>query len=217
MRSLLSGMLSVALLLAASSASALPDTDDLVNWTETEIGADFSLMSFQSDPDSVFELSGGFTEPVISIEEIFSGSPVSFAIGTILTVTIPNFFDPLPTKDFWVELRGGNGGAQGAERPVVISLVGSDSPFPSGGGSAPVFGSFVSSSGGCDGGIGCIEEQRWLLEPNPDFETFSVYIPTAYEFLGATIITQSVPEPGSLAMVASGLLGLALAGRRRAA
>ena len=210
MRSWMAGILTTALLLtAAAPASALPSTDDLVNWTETWINGNYELEEFTFDEDSEYSL-GAFDTPVINFDAVLAGTQV---LGTIITVTLPNFFDPLPEKNIYIAFEGGNGGAQGNDFPFVTSIIGSDSEYPGGGGSVPVFGSLV------DGSVMCTSmlcEQEWLIEPNPDFETITAFIPTAFEFTSMHIVTQSVPEPGVTALFGIGVLGLAMAGRRRA-
>ena len=214
MRSLFAGILSAALLFVAgpSGANALPA--NAVNWTETWIefdGQEFIISGFAFDDDSPYDLVP--FDPTVQADFVsFTLSTSTFLVGAIVEVTIPNFFDPLPTKLVDVVFIGANGGAAGLELPRVLDIIGADAPFfPPPGPALPVYGEFLSAT--------CAPErcdEHWVMHPNPDFETVKVFIPTAFEFVSMHIVTQSVPEPGALALVAVGLVGLLAAGRRRA-
>jgi hypothetical protein len=51
--------------------------------------------------------------------------------------------------------------------------------------------------------------------PNPDWEVVKIFAPTAFELDDIMIYTKSIPEPGTAALMAAGLFGLGMAGRRR--
>lgn len=210
--------------LVVAPASANTTYDDPTNWTETWIedtggGEGFPvpmLTMFMYDDESPYDLVDldPFNTPDVIDDPIVFNDFVSFdgaVIGVIVQVVIPNFFDPLPIKWIGVVFEGNNGEAAGADLPRVLDIIGADAPFDHPGPALPVIGELVESD--CNS-TQCIE--RWVLHPNPDFETVKVFIPTGFEFSSMHIFTQSVPAPGALALVGSGLLGLLLLGRRRA-
>jgi hypothetical protein len=213
MRSRFAGLLSAVLLFVALPSGATALSSDLVNWTETWIefdGEEFVITGFEFDENSVFELVS--FDPFIQTDFVLFGlSTSTLLVGAIVEITIPNFFDPLPTKLIDIVFHGSNDGAAGLELPRVLDIIGADAPFfPPPGPALPVVAEFVSatcSSTQCD--------EHWVMHPNPDFETVKVFIPTGFEFLSMHITTQSVPEPGALALVGGGLLGLLAAGRRQ--
>ena len=207
MRARFLGLGLAVLLLGAPSASAIPAADEVVNWTLTFIGGDFALQAFLFDEESPWELS--FEEPIIHANPVFDGDSL---VGTVLQVTLPNFFDPLPEKNVYLAFSGVHSGPGDPEAPYVIAVTGADAPFGGGGPAVPVIGTFVA--GECHSDNLC--EEEWRLRPNPDFETITAFIPEDFAFTELEILTQSVPEPGLLALVGGGVLGLLAAGRRRA-
>jgi hypothetical protein len=57
--------------------------------------------------------------------------------------------------------------------------------------------------------------EAWEMFPNPDWEVVKIFAPLAFELQSITIETQSIPEPGTAALLLVGLFGLGLAGRCR--
>ena len=107
----------VALLLVTGPASA----NTVVNWTETWIefdGEEWQVTGFMWDQDSEFDIvdldpvgtPGVIDDPIILAATIVDFQ--EFAIGTVLEVVVPNFFDPLPKKIVELLFIGQNGGAQ---------------------------------------------------------------------------------------------------------
>jgi len=213
MRSVVRGLLFLVLMVSVApqaGASSIPL--GLVNWTETWVdfdGEEFVVSGFEFDEESDFDLVD--FDPVVQTDFV---SFSTFVVGAIVEVTIPNFFDPLPLKLVDIVFEGANGGASGLDLPRVLDIIGADAPFfPPPGPALPVFGEFMS--GECTS-TRC--EEHWKMHPNPDFETVKVFIPIGFEFVSMHITTQSVPvpEPETLALFGSGVLGLLVAGRRRA-
>jgi len=217
MRRLATGaLLPLLLLVLAAPASAGTLNDDLVNWTETwiEFEEGWTISSFLYDEESDYELTN--FDPVLSTDDILAGSA---PVGTLFEITIPNFFDPLPTKLVDVHFVGLNSGAQGSELPSVLSIIGADAPFEGPPGPAlPVFGSLM------DDGVELRDTpdgrdwiEHWELGPNPDFETVLMFVPIGFELQSIHITTQSIPEPSTLALLATGAALLAFRARRRSA
>ena len=51
--------------------------------------------------------------------------------------------------------------------------------------------------------------------PNPDWEVVKIFVPEAFELQSIKIVTQSIPEPGTVALLVVGLLGLGRASRHQ--
>lgn len=197
-------VMSLAALLAPAAVSA----NGLgANWTTTLYDAGAGIMTFESDPLSIYDLSNFEVE--LSTTDIFTGG--GSVVGTLFEFVIPNFIDTLPRKDIVVTMTGQNAGAGLFERAGVLSIVGADSDS---GSSLPTFGSLVSSNGGPVGGNFIITE-AWEMFPNPDFEIVEIFVPVAFELASIQIDTASVPIPGAAWMFGSALAGLVLVRRRQ--
>lgn len=193
----------LAVLLVASGAA---QAQGLVEWmgnngTLTTFDVDTQDLQFASDPNSEFAIDPNQLE--LLQNEIIGA-------GTLYEFVIPNFFDPLPKKIIFIQMTGSNLGAIGAELPYVLDIIGSDSPYPDGGPSVPVLASYIDGTSGSGSVI-----EAWEMFPNPDWEVVKLFAPTAFELDSIVIATQSIPEPGTVALMAAGLLGLGMAGRRR--
>lgn len=200
-------------LLGATGATAGPISGLPANGTVTEYDAGSGQTSFDWDADSVYDIVD--TEVTVLTSDIAVGGDDdngndARTVGTLFEFVIPNFFDPLPEKTIKVTMRGQNSGARGLDLPSVLDIIGSDSPFDVPGPSTPVFGEFV------DGTFNPTEVvESWALFPNPDFEIVKIFAPTGFELSSIRIETQSIPEPATIGFLGMGLLGLAVAGRRR--
>lgn len=207
-------------LLLPVSARAIP-VDDLENWTRTVWTSSGGLQSFEFDPDSNWEIvdfdpdTPQIEDPRVLTEDILTGSPTDpVDVGTLISITIPNFFDPLPRKTVQIEITGGNPEPGGLERAFVIDIVGGDADFDQGGPSRPVFGVLESTQG--TPGDGFVVREVWGMTPNPDHETVTIFAPRDFDLQTIEIVTESIGEVP--APPAAALVGLALAGvlaRRR--
>jgi hypothetical protein len=195
----------LAVLLLASGAQAVSVLPE--NGTVTEFEVASQTLSFEYDPFSIYEIVYEEAE-VFQHESSFPGClPVE---GTFYAFLIPNFHDPLPKKTIDVTMVGSNPSA--AELPHVLLIVGLDFPYDSPGLDWPdlVWGHQVSG----DAAPGLVTE-AWEMFPNPDGELVKIFVPSDFELTHIRIETQSIPEPTTAALMAAGLFGLALAGRRR--
>lgn len=202
-----------------ASASGMP----FDNWTETWVGLgegpngpQWTMDGFYSQSDD-WELSD--VTPSVLFEPFFVGDEL---FGWDISITIPNFVDPLPNKLIKIVFESSNPNKD-YPLPWVTGIVAWDTPFGTGGEA-----SSVVCPEDCDflGGAAWITEEetlryleQWELHPNPDWEVVSVFVPAAFDPIGLHIITSSfgeVPEPGTLALLSVGLIGLGMAGRRRA-
>jgi hypothetical protein len=189
-------------LLVASGAQANSVLDP--NSTLTNFSVATQQVVFDWDQSSNFPIVD--TEVSLIQHGVPDGSPA----GIVYEFVIPNFYDPLPKKIVQVLLSGLNPGAIGPELPSVLDIIGSDSPYGSPGPSVPVIGSYASGSVGST-----VVFEAWEMFPNPDWEVVKIFVPTAFELQSISIWTQSIPEPGTVALLAAGLFGLGLAGHRR--
>ena len=204
----------------AGPAAAIP-TDDppLFNWTETWI-----MPTPGSDSPVSVEFASGSND-----WELFPISPdvqvgpdceeECDPTGIIVTITLPNFVDPLPRKHIDVLFEGAN--PDPSILPSVIDVTGFDIPFGSDQQEFDVLVGFDAPGQmqliPTDGGL--IKTELWKILPNPDYEIIRVFIPFEFEWVKLHITTQSlgrvVPEPSALVLASVGMLGLLVMGRRR--
>jgi hypothetical protein len=188
------------LLIAAGTAHALS-----TNGTLTTFDVASQQLVFEWDANSAFQIVD--TEVTLFQNEITLPGG-GLVVGTLYEFVIPNFYDPLPKKTIDITLVGENAGTSEAERPSVLDIIGSDSPFESPGPSVPVPASLVARTS-----APLLVTEAWEMFPNPDWEVVKIFAPLAFELQSITIETQSIPEPGTAAMLLVGLFGLGLAGR----
>ena len=197
----------LAVLLLASGAQAnsvLP-----VNGTITEFAVEGQTLSFEWDQDSSYDIvhdEVGLFQHEICVPGCL---PIE---GTFYAFVIPNFHDPLPKKTIDVTMVGSNPSAGEADLPSVLLVIGADFPYLGSDPSWPdlVWGSRVSGNSAPE-----LVTEAWEMFPNPDWEVVKIFVPSAFELTHIRIETQSIPEPTTAALMAAGLFGLALAGRRR--
>lgn len=128
--------------------------------------------------------------------------------GSVVTVELPNFVDQLPEKHMRVHLSW-----LGDLPPEIVEIIGVSDVDGTGAGSA----THVGSSGiGPITPAGSYQYHDWLLEPNPDWESITIDVPEGTELMRVTLDTVSIPEPGTVGLLAAGA-GLMLLRRRRAA
>jgi hypothetical protein len=195
----------LAVLLLASGAQAISVIPE--NGTVTDFVVEGQTLSFEWDQNSSYDIvhdEAGLFQNEIS----FPGClPLD---GTFFAFVIPNFYDPLPKKTVDITLGGSNPGASGTDLPHVLFILGADAPYNAPGASFPVSGDQVSRVAGAE-----LVTEAWEMFPNPDWEIVSIFVPSAFDLTSIRIETQSIPEPTTAALMAAGLFGLALAGRRR--
>ena len=189
----------LAVLLIAAGAQAISSLP--MNGTVTNFDVSNSQLVFEWDRSSNFDIDESQLE---LLQNAIPGA------GIVYEFVIPNFYDPLPKKTIDISMKGSNPCASGAELPSVLDIIGSDSPYPSGGPSVPVFGVYVGGTRQPE-----LVTEAWEMFPNPDWEVVKLFAPTAFELDSISIMTQSIPEPGTAALITAGLLGLCMAGRRR--
>lgn len=187
-------------LIVAGAARALP-----TNGTLTTFDVAGQQLSFEWDVNSAFQIDPDQLS-VLQNEIALPGS--GLVVGTLYEFVIPNFYDPLPKKTIDIVLVGANTGASEAERPSVLDIIGSDSPFGGSGPSVAVLGSLVDRTSEPE-----LVTEAWEMFPNPDWEVVKIFAPLAFELQSIRIETQSVPEPGTAALLVVGFSGLALVGR----
>lgn len=225
MRIWMAGLLCAALLsipTGTATATNLPPPNSTETWVSLGEGPDGpqwqidGFSSFSEDWE-LFDIEPSVIGSLVPGDQ---GEP----IGWNVSVTIPNFVDPLTTKSIKVVFEGAN--PEPESLPFVQSIIAVDTLF--GGGATSeivcpedcelIFAEFRVDENEEGELIGQAFE-RWELHPNPDWETINVFIPFEFELTSFHIRTRSfgevVPEPSSLALVTAGLLGLATAGRRR--
>ena len=189
----------LAVLLIASGAQAIPVIP--TNGTVTHFDVDSQQLSFERDQSSTFDIDESQLE---LLQNEIPGA------GILYEFVIPNFYDPLPEKTIDITMVGSNPCATGTNLPSVLDIIGSDSPYGSPGTSVPVYASLVSRDPQRE-----LVTEAWEMFPNPDWEVVKIFVPSAFELVSIQIATQSIPEPGTAALLVAGLFGLGLAGRRR--
>jgi hypothetical protein len=198
-------LLAVALLGLAGSATAATVTVE--NGTLTEYNVLTNDLSFDYDLNSVWDLS-----PTVPGVSDFSIITPSGPLATIYEFILPNFYDPLPMKTIEVTMLGNNSGASGLDLPTVLSVIGADSDYYTGGPAVLFPGEFV------DGTTSSTKvTENWVLYPNPDSEVIKIFAPIGFELETIIIETQStvVPVPAAAWLFASGLLGLVGVARKK--
>ena len=128
--------------------------------------------------------------------------------GFDVTVELPNWVDQLPEKHMRVHLSW-----LGDLPPEVTQITGISDVDGSGSGTATHVG---SSPVGPITPAGSYQYHDWILEPNPDWESITINVPEGTELMRVTVDTVSIPEPGTVGLLAAGA-GLMLLRRRRAA
>ena len=164
-----------------------------VNWTETLFTVSDGNLIYEWDATSQYELV--YFMPSVQIDQVEG--------GIIYEFLIPNFYDPLPMKTVEITMIGANSGASGLGLVKVLNIIGSDSLYGGLDPAVPVQGMFVNGTSR----PGFVFEQ-WEMFPNPDFEYVKVWAPFEFELQSVTIVTESVPLPGAVWLLGSGLLGL---------
>ena len=189
----------LAVLLLAAGAQAISVLP--TNGTVTVFEVCSQNLAFEWDRGSAFDID---PSQVALLQNEIPGA------GIVYEFVIPNFYDPLPKKTIDITMNGCNPCATGNDLPSVLDIIGSDSPYDSPGPSVPVFASLVSRDAEAK-----LVVEAWEMFPNPDWEVVKIWVPDAFDLTSNRIETQSIPEPTTAALMAAGLLGLALAGRRQ--
>jgi hypothetical protein len=118
---------------------------------------------------------------------------------------LPNYVDRLPIKNMRIQVT-----YSGLE-PSIVSIVGSDPDSP-----VAVVGPKNHVVGIPDNPLATgYYYEDWDLFPNPDWEVVHLLVPTATRINQVVIDSISIPEPSAMALAFCGLVGAAIAGRRR--
>lgn len=127
----------------------------------------------------------------------------SFPVGGQMEFEMDNIIDFQPFKEMRVQITHSPVLPDGP-RPEIVSVEAFDNET---GNNVVAERQFIENFG--DG----LTLEQWRLEPNPDFETFTLEIPAETTISQVVVDSQSIPEPTSLGLL--GLGAMALIRRRR--